>query len=433
MKKIFLVLALIATVQFANAQKPDALKKAVEKAEVEAQNPKKAAKAATWLKLGEAYLKAYDAPTGGMWVGCTQQELSITLRGQQPVSQEEVNINGTPYLKLVYEDKDVYIGQDGRVALYQVTKPIVDNALEKALDAYKKAYSLEPKKGNEIAEVIKKISAKYNDEAVCVYNTGDFAGASNLFVKAADAAANEPLAYTDTNSVYNAALCAVSIPDYEKANALYSRCYDMGYYTENGDVFARLSDINMHLGDTLKAKSYLEEGFSKFPQSQGILIGLINYYISSGEGTERLFELIDQAKKNEPNNASLFYVEGNIHSQLGDIEKAEKAYDMCAVINADYEYGYIGKGIMYYNLAVDTQNKANDEYDDAKYNALVKQFEFYLKGCIEPFEKAFNVTKDDSLKPSIAEFLKNAYFRFRDESPENQAAYEKYEKVAKGE
>ena len=53
MKKILLVLALIATVQFAYAQKPEALKKAVEKAEVEAQNPKKAAKAATWLKLGD--------------------------------------------------------------------------------------------------------------------------------------------------------------------------------------------------------------------------------------------------------------------------------------------------------------------------------------------------------------------------------------------
>ena len=88
---------------------------------------------------------------------------------------------------------------------------------------------------------------------------------------------------------------------------------------------------------------------------------------------------------------------------------------------------------MYYNRAVDIQNKANEEYDDAKYNALVKEFEAALKGCIEPFMKAFEVTKDESIKPTIAEYLKNAFFRFREESPENQANYEKFEKIARGE
>ncbi|MBQ9184368.1 MAG: tetratricopeptide repeat protein [Bacteroidales bacterium] len=434
MKKIFLVLALIATVQIANAQKPEALKKAVAAAEAAAENPKKAAKAATWLKLGEAYMKAYEAPIGNIWAGASQQDLNLILGGQKPVAQEDVTINGTPYLKLVFEDKNIYLGgEEGRVAFYEVTNPVVDNALEKALNAYKKAYELEPKKAKEISEVITKISQKYSDEAAANYNKGDYGLASDFFVKAADAAASQPLAVIDTNAVYNAALCAITVPDYEKANALYGRCYEMGYYSDNGDVFARLSDINMHLGDSLKAKNYLEEGFQKFPQSQAILIGLINYYIGSGDGTDKLFELIDQAKKNEPNNASLYYVEGNIYSQLGEVEKADQAYEKCAEINPEYEFGYIGKGIMYYNLAVDAQNKANDEYDDAKYNELAKQFEAYLKGCIEPFEKAFSITKDESLKPSIAEFLKNAYFRFRDESPENQAAYEKYDKIARGE
>ena len=55
----------------------------------------------------------------------------------------------------------------------------------------------------------------------------------------------------------------------------------------------------------------------KFPQSQGVLIGLINYYINSGENTDRLFELISAAKSNEPNNASLYYVEGNVNLHLG--------------------------------------------------------------------------------------------------------------------
>ncbi len=429
MKKIFLVLALIATVQFANAQKPEALKKAVEKAEIEAQNPKKATKAATWLKLADAYVKAYDAPAGNIWIGASQQELNIALAGQRPVGQEQVG----NFVKLIYPDKDVYLNEAGTVAFYEVTKPLVENALEKAIDAYKKAYELEPKKSEEIKTALQNITGKYCNDANSMYYKGDYKLACDFFEKAAEASENEPLAAKDTNSIYNAALCAVTIPDLARAKGLYEKCYNMGYYSENGDVFSRLSDINMQMGDTLKAKSYLEEGFTKFPKSQGILIGLINYYIGSGEGTDKLFELIEKAKANEPNNASLYYVEGNIHAKLGDTEKACIAYDKCAEINPEYEYGYIGKGVMFYDLAIEIQTKAQDELDDNKYMELVKKFEDALKSCIDPFVKAFETTKDESIKPTLAEYLKNAYFRFREESPEYQAGYEKFDKIARGE
>ncbi|MCQ2173209.1 MAG: tetratricopeptide repeat protein, partial [Bacteroidales bacterium] len=132
------------------------------------------------------------------------------------------------------------------------------------------------------------------------------------------------------------------------------------------------------------------------------------------------------AKKNEPNNASLYYVEGNIRSQLGDAEKAIAAYKECSTIDPNYEYGYIGEGILYYNQAIDLQDKAQAELDDAKYMALVQEFEVVLKKCIEPFEKAFEVSKDDSVKSTIAEYLKNTYFRFRDQDDSYQKGYEKY-------
>ena len=56
MKKILFAFALLAAFQFANAQmKPAAtLTKAIDAAEAAAQNPKKADKVATWIKLGQA-------------------------------------------------------------------------------------------------------------------------------------------------------------------------------------------------------------------------------------------------------------------------------------------------------------------------------------------------------------------------------------------
>ena len=81
-------------------------------------------------------------------------------------------------------------------------------------------------------------------------------------------------------------------------------------------------------------------------------------------------------------------------------------------------------------MAVDLQDKASQEMNDAKYMALMGEFEKALKGCIEPFEKGFELTKDPEIKRSIAEYLKNACFRFRSEGEEFQAKYDKYNAAA---
>ena len=179
-----------------------------------------------------------------------------------------------------------------------------------------------------------------------------------------------------------------------------------------------------------KKKNILENAFTKYPQSQGILIGLINYYMASGENTDRLFNLIADAKKNEPNNASLYYVEGQINEKLGKFEEASKAYDECVEINPNYAYGYVGKGILYYNKAIEIQEAANNEMDDAKWAKLVEEFEATLKGCVDPFIKAYEKVEDASVKPQIAEYIKNACYRFSSNDEQYKALYEKYAEAA---
>ena len=430
MKKILLALAVLATMQVANAQVKSAAdaKKAVEAAEAAASNEKKAVKTATWLKLGQEYVKAYDAPTGNIIPGSSKTELALMMGSEKPVSTEAVEIQGTPYTKEVYADKNLYFNANGQLAVIEVTKPVYADALEKAIAAYQKAYDLDAShaKSKDIAAAFDLIGQKYNTEAYNKYTLGDLASASKYFEKAAEVEALAPLSKIDTTSIYNAGFTAWATKDMSKAKELFEKCYNLGYYYEGGEVFAKLADV-----DTLNTKKYLEEGFEKFPQSQSILIGLINYYLKSNESTDRLFELLDKAKANEPNNASLFYVEGNIRSQLGDTENAVKAYRKCAEINPEYEYGFIGEGTMYYNKAIEVQTKAQDELDDTKYMALVKEFEEDLKACIPAFEKAFEVTKSEQVKAGVAEYLKNAYYRFRDEGADYKAGYEKYSTYGK--
>ena len=433
MKKIALALALIASLQVAGTQvkSVSAVKSAVESAKAAAENPKKATKVATWLKLGQAYLEAYDAPQGNAWVGATKQDLQLVNTNAKPTSVEEIVLEGQPMTKEVYPTCNYYF-RDGYLQMIEVTQPVVADALDKALDAYKKAYEVDVKKSKtaDIAAALKKIGQKYVEQAYNAYTFGDFAKSSQFFEAATIATSTQPCAALDTNAVYNTGLTAWIGKDYDRAKTFFSKCLDeYKYEGTDGDVYAKLADIYDKTGDKAAMKEILERGFTSYPQSQGILIGLINYYIANQEDPARLFDLIGQAKQNEPNNASLYYVEGNIYKELGRVDEAIASYEKCAEINPDYEYGFIGEGILYYNQAIEIQEKASNEMDDAKYMVLAEQFEKCLKNCIVPFEKAFNLTKDDSLKVSLAEYLKNACYRFASEDENFKAAYDKYAKI----
>lgn len=438
MKKIMFALALALMCGAANAQISTAIadaKAAVEAAEAATENAKKASKPATWLKVAQAYMSAYTAPQGGVFVGQSKAETIVVMGKERKPRISKVTIMGQQMEKYAYSTVNVYFAANGTVGMIEIIKPVYKNALAKALDAYKKAYELDTKgqKKKEITAAIEKITKYYTEEAYTAYQVANYKKASYCFENAYKAGVTEPYAKKDIELIFNAGFTAHSAKDFNRAKRLLGQCLKENYYGENGDVFVKLADIASQNEDKeagmAESKKYLEQGFEKFPQSQGILVGLINYYQTTGDNPDELFKLLDKAKANEPNNASLYYVEGNVHKSLGNGEKAVEAYRKCAQVNPKYEYGYIGEGIYFYDSAIDYQQKANAETDNAKYSELALQFENALKSCIEPFEKAYELTKDANVKKSIAEYLKQACFRFRTTSDDMMAKYEKYAKA----
>ena len=435
MKRILIALAVLLSVQVADAQvkTPEAAKKAVESAEAAAQNPKKNTKVATWLKLATAYMAAYDAPVGNVLLNTPRMQLAYMMGNEKPMAVEEVTIDGQPFKKEVYSNKNLYFDASDVVRIIEVTQPVYEDALASALAAYAKAYEVDAKKSKEadIKAGIKNISQKYFMDGMNQYSLGDHKTAAILIGKAADASETAPLSEVDTTSLYNAGFVYWAMKDYETAKTYFQRCLDAEYYYENGEVFAKLGDVYFNLGDKENGVATLEKGFTKFPQSQSVLIGLINYYLESGSNTDRLFELLAEAKKNEPENVSLYYVEGNIHKQLGDFDKALAAYKECAVVNPNYDFGYHGQGALYYDLAVDLSTKASEELDDNKYAELQAQCEKALLNAIEPFEKAFEVTENPQLKLNAAEYLKNIYYRVSSLEDKYMEGYNKYNAYVK--
>lgn len=429
-----MVLALAAAFTAANAQVKTvpAATSALEKAKADVENPKKAGKFATWLKYGQALVTAYDAPAGNGWVGASRQDIQMISNNEKPISSETVTLAGEQWQKDVYPTRNYYYNSIGQLGVIEITQPISATALNDAIAAFGKAAELDVKncKAKDIKAGLQSVQSKLVERAYAMYTLGNYAQSSKDFEAAALAAGTAPLSQIDTNSIYNAGFTSWISGDTGRAKKFFTDCLNYGYYSEDGEVYAKLADIAGKEGNADKGRDYLEEGFQKFPQSQSILVGLINYYLTNNGSTDRLFELLGLAKKNEPNNPSLYYVEGNIRKQLGMYDEAIQAYRACAGIDPNYAYGYIGEGILYYELALKYQEEAQNEMNDAKYMALDAKFQEALKNCVPPFEKAVEMVSDTD-KVGVAEYLKNACFRFRNEE-EYAEKYKKYEAIVAG-
>ena len=431
MKKIFLALALVASVQVANAQiKSDAdIQKAIDKAEATANDAKKGAKPAPWLKLGEAYVKAYTNPSANLSTGIDKQTFAL-MAGEKPSAVENVTLDGQTYEKQVLSRANVYFTQAGQLAFFEVTKPSVSgDPLEKAVKAYAKAFTLGAK-DKEVDAALQNIVGYYYQDAITAYSLGNLNKASDLFGKAAEASMTPPSSKVDTNAVYNSAFTALNAGNFARAKQYYNKCLDLGY-TAEGSVFASLSNCALAEKDTTAAKQYLADGLKKYPDNPSILTNLINLYIQMKEDPKKIVELLDEAKAQMPDNPSLYYVEGNILAGIKDVDGALAAYRKASEISPDYEWGYYGEGTLWATRQAQLIEEANELPVNAykEYDAKMEESAKCLHNAIEPFEACYAKAKDDAVKEAAATYLKQIYFLLRNEKPEYQAAYEKYNDI----
>ena len=431
MKRIFLALALVASVQVANAQiKSDAdIQKAIEKAEATANDAKKGAKPAPWVKLGEAYVKAYTNPAANLSTGIDKQTFAL-MAGEKPSATEMVTIDGQTYEKQTLSRSNVYFTQAGQLAFYEVTKPsVAGDPLEKAIKAYAKAFQLGAK-DKEVDAALQNIVGYYYQDAITAYSLGNLKKASDLFGKAAEASMTPPSSKVDTNAVYNAAFTAANSGDFARAKNFYNKCLDMGYAAD-GSVYAALSNCALAEADTTAAKQFLADGLQKYPDNPSILTNLINLYIQMKEDPKKIVELLDEAKAQMPDNPSLYYVEGNILAGIKDYDGAFAAYRKASEISPDYEWGYYGEGSLWLQKQAALVEEANALPVNAykEYDAKMAEIEQALKNAVPAFETCYAKATDEALKSAAADFLKRVYFALRNESPEYQAGYEKYNAI----
>lgn len=432
MKKLLISLVLLFAVHAVYAQSKsaaDALK-VLDKAKAEVENPKKNTTPASWVKLGSAYLECYDAPIKGIWQNASQMEVKMILKDQQIVSSTTEEKNGRTFSVDNYADKALYYDENGALAAWVIKTPAIqEDALQLAYDAFRKAVELDAKQSSAkvLTESLKGLQSRYISEAMSAYTLGENKTASLDFEKAWEVAAHPLIGLVDSTMAYYAAVTASMAGESDRTIKFLEYCLSINY-DQKGDVYATLAETYKAKGDTTKAKELLGTGFTKYPSSQGILVALINVYVESNDSPEKVLGFLKVAQENEPTNPSLYYAEGNVYKKLGKYDEAIASFRKSAEVDSKYFFAPFSEGDAYYSLALELQEKAQQELDDTKFAELQTKMEHALESALAPFEKAFSITTEKDLQLGCAEYLKQIYFRFRDKKPEYQAAYDKYNK-----
>ncbi len=305
-------------------------------------------------------------------------------------------------------------------------KKLVSNPLDEALKSYKKALELDGT--NRIAKSIKiKLTLLTNDftnQAVEGFNSEDYATSLKAFESILDMQSlpvmqeDNPGAI-DTIIIFNAGLAAFNAGNYDKAVKYYAEAAKHNY--NEGRTYQLLSKAYLEMADTTRALTSLQEGLTKFPEDNGILVEMTNIYITTGK-TDDAMRYLDLAIEQDPANESFYFVKGSLLDGFGRQEEAIATYERAIELNPAYFNAYYNLGALYYNNGVKQVEVANavPPSDNARYEAEVAKADVWFSKSLPLMEKCYELEPDDTY---AIESLRNLYYRLQ--------MMEKYEAIMK--
>lgn len=447
MKKTILtaLAALLVAAPAVQAQKvnKEALLAKIEKSDADIANEKKAVKAATWINRGKAFYEVAIEPTKSLFVNMDAAMLKLAVG--EPKSASKETLNGVEYDAWVYNYFTAYV-KDNKVVTWKQTKWVMKDAPEKAIEAYNKAYELDPKTADKVKEGLKQVSDFCSQVGNTGIDTGNYVEAAKAYETAYKAQSSPAYGEADPALLYYAGYLltvdgANNPKSFVKGAKLLTKAIEKGYADEEGNIYYYLfhclyGQKEADKANVLKAKEALLTGIEKFPKNERILDGLMQLYTSEeGVGNPAdLVALIDKAIQDNPENVDLWFGRGRIFYALKDYDQSIDSFKKVVELKPDMFEGNYYLGV-FYTIKGDALNKEMNEKQyssQAAYDADLKGVNDVYMAAVPWFEKAHQIKTDDI---DTLEFLKSLCFRLRDEPGimEKYNTYNDLYKKAKGE
>ena len=443
MKKTFLsaLAALLLAVPAVQAQKvnKDALLAKIEKSDADIADAKKGSKASTWINRGKAFYDAAAEPTKSLFVGIEAPMLKLAIGEPSNVGNEtllDVTLEAWsyPYVTVYFKD--------GKVVAWKQTQWIVENAPAKAIEAYNKAYEIDPKSADKVKQGMQQVSDFCSQLGNVGLETGNYPEAAAAYATAFEAQSCPAYGQApDPALLYYAGYLltvdgANNPASYAKGAEYLSKSIDLGYADEEGNIYYYLfhcyyGQREADKANLLKAKDALLTGIEKFPKNERTLDGLMQPYTTEeGVGDPAdLVAMIDQAIANNPQSVDLWFGRGRIFYALKDYDQSIESFKKVVELKPDLFEGNYYLGV-FYTIKGDELNKVMNEKQyssQATYDANLKVVNEVYMNALPWLEKAYELKPQDG---DTLEFLKSLCFRLRDE-PGMMEKYNKYNELYK--
>lgn len=429
MKKTMLtaLAALLVSVPAAQAQKVNeaALLSKIEKSDADIADAKKNVKAATWINRAKAYYDAAAEPTKNLFVGMDASMLKLNAAVGEPASTGKAQVNGESYQTMVYPYFTVYV-KDGKVVTWQQTRQVLDGAIDKAVEAYNKAYELDPKAVEKVKAGLKQISDYCSQVGNAGLDLGTYAAAADAYMQAYGAQSSPAYGQADPMLLYYAGYLrtidgSTNPASFALGADYLNRALDKGYADEEGNIYYYL--FHCYYGQkaqdpafVLKAKDALLAGIEKFPKNERILDGLMQLYTTEpGVGDPAdLVSLIDAAIADNPENTDLWFGRGRIFYALKNYDESIASFAKVVELQPEMFEGNYYLGV-FYTIKGDALNQemnAKQYSSQSDYDADLAAVNQVYLAAVPWFEKAHQLKPEDV---DTLEFLKQLCFRLRDE------------------
>lgn len=448
MKRLVLMAmaAMLFAMPAANAQKinADATRNKLAKSDAEIADAKKNVKAATWINRGKVYFDAYAEPTKNLFPEAPEMALRMTMGN--PSATEETQLNGVPVSAWIYDWVKVYV-TDGKVVAWDQTAEIGDNLYQTAVEAYAKAYELDPKQEPKIAAGLKSITDALLMAGETQMAVGHYAAAAKLYEDAFAAQSVLPSQNPDPNYLYIAGYLMTITASQSEGDAALDAfaqgekyCNDAiaaGYKDEEGNIYYYLFHCYYGQKDKnrdeyfAKAKEALLEGIKLYPANEKILDGLMQFYTAEegvGDPAE-LVEMIDATLANDSSSYDLWFGRGRVFFKLKNFDECIASFEKCAELRPEAFEPYFYTGYFYIEKGNALLDELNQDFNmsNQAYNDAAAEINSIYAQAIPWLEKAYDINPQDE---GTVEYLKNICYRLRDEEG-IQAKYEKYDAALK--